>query len=741
MPARPSGPRNAPAGTSWGRSFADRAAVWTVTGGGIAIIASILGILVFIAAEVVPLFRSASVASTGPAKSVGAFPLDVVADEYATLWAALCADGKVRFAPFESEESPSELPISAAGAVPLRRAIPVAFGRVFTATTLDGRLLVVPVRFEVTYVKDDRRVRLVLGKGSLVELGEGSADVSEAAAAFEEGGAGLVAWRTSGGAIRILRRTVEVNPMTEEADDSWSRAELRAPGGVSALAVDHEGRNLFGGTRDGRLAWWDLTHGADREPQVVTVSGSPVTVLVLLLGDRSLLVGQADGTISVWFPVRNPDGTETLTFVRRFPNQTSEIKILTPGTRNKCFVACDASGGLGLYHSTAGRVLWKGSTRLREVSAVRFLPKGDGLLLAGSDGIESLRIDAPHPEFSLQTIFGPVWYEDRPGPEYTWQSTGGTDDHEPKLSLTPLLVGTLKATFYSLILAIPIAILAAIYTSQFMHTSLRRFVKPVVEIMAALPSVVLGFIAGLWLAPRLERHFSVVLLTTVLFPASILAAGFASRLLPRGFRSRLPDGSAAFAFAGVLALALGAALLLDEPFEAWAFGGNFPAWLLETTKLRYDQRNAIVVGLAMGFAVVPIIFAIAEDAFSNVPPGLVSASLALGANRWQTVTRVVLPTASPGVFSATMVGFGRVVGETMIVLMAAGNTPIMTANPFDGFRTLSANIAYEISEAVPGSTHYRTLFLAALLLFCVTFVVNTVADVVRQRLRSKYSSL
>ena len=143
----------------------------------------------------------------------------------------------------------------------------------------------------------------------------------------------------------------------------------------------------------------------------------------------------------------------------------------------------------------------------------------------------------------------------------------------------------------------------------------------------------------------------------------------------------------------------------------------------------------------MGFAVIPIIFAISEDAFSNVPRNLVSGSLALGANRWQTVSRIVLPTASPGIFSAIMIGFGRAVGETMIVLMATGNTPIRDWNPFNGFRTLSANIAVEIPEAPQFGTLYRVLFLAALLLFVVTFAVNTAAELVRQRLRERYARL
>ncbi len=143
----------------------------------------------------------------------------------------------------------------------------------------------------------------------------------------------------------------------------------------------------------------------------------------------------------------------------------------------------------------------------------------------------------------------------------------------------------------------------------------------------------------------------------------------------------------------------------------------------------------------MGFAVIPIIFTISEDALSSVPKHLQAGSLALGANRWQTAIRVILPTASPGIFSAVMIGLGRAIGETMIVLMATGNTPIMDWSIFNGFRALSANIAVEIPEAPHGGTLYRVLFLAALLLFFFTFLINTAAELVRQRLRKKYGQL
>ncbi|MCP4658118.1 MAG: ABC transporter permease subunit, partial [bacterium] len=151
----------------------------------------------------------------------------------------------------------------------------------------------------------------------------------------------------------------------------------------------------------------------------------------------------------------------------------------------------------------------------------------------------------------------------------------------------------------------------------------------------------------------------------------------------------------------------------------------------------FVQRNALVVGIVMGFAVIPIIYTLSEDALSAVPEHLRSASLGAGATPWQTAVRIIIPTAMSGLFSALMVGLGRAVGETMIVLMAAGNTPVLEWNIFEGFRTLSANIAVELPEAVQGSTHYRTLFLAALVLFLMTFIVNTVAETIRLRFRKR----
>jgi phosphate transport system permease protein len=332
-----------------------------------------------------------------------------------------------------------------------------------------------------------------------------------------------------------------------------------------------------------------------------------------------------------------------------------------------------------------------------------------------------------------------VWYEDAPAPEYVWQSTGGTDAFEPKLSLVPLLAGTLKGTFYALLLAVPLGIGGAIYASQFMHPRLAGIVKPTVELMASLPSVVLGFVAGLWLAPRLERMLPGLAAMALAFPLLGLAGAALWRMLPRAWTQRWPQGTEIALHAALLVAGGAACSALSPVLERLLFDGDTASWLTRTTGLVYDQRNALVAGIAMGFAVIPIVLSLSDEALSNVPSSLTAASLALGATRWETVARIVLPAASPGLFAAVMIGLGRAIGETMIVLMATGNTPILDWSPFDGFRTLSANIAVEIPEAPHGGTLYRTLFVSALGLFALTFALNTAAELVRERLRRRYA--
>jgi phosphate transport system permease protein len=728
-----------PTSTARGRRIADRVASWVVTAGGVTIILSILGILLFILVEVWPLFRGAEVHPDAVAK-LGVPTAAIAVDSYQSKILSLGFDGAVRVADFDRPGESKAVPVGGYTPEPLQAAQTLTSGAAWIALAKSGKMMAFPIRFDVSFVGGRRVIEGTAQRPIVTDTP--IASVPEAfAGEMDSHGSAVFVGADATGKLMIRKRTVERNELADTTEESWSEASGEALPGLVSVLVNRELNHVFGASREGELAWWDLRDGAVIPVHRVKAAHGPISKLAFLLGDRALVVGFEDGNIEIWFPMFAEGRIQRIERVREFPAHAAAITQITAAKRDKGFVVQDRSGMLGLYYSTSNRVLWTGPSPMPRATEIFYFEKGDGIAISNDAEVARVRIRNPHPEFSLGAVFGKVWYEDAPGPTYTWASTGGTDDYESKFSLVPLLVGTLKGTFYSLLLAIPIAILAAMYTSQFLHPTLRSWLKPVIEIMAALPSVVLGFLAGLWLAPKVAQYFTGILLMIVVVPLAIIAAGRISQFFPRSFRDRFLPGTEAIAFAGVIAMAISLCLWLSHPFESLLFGGSFQAFLYEDAGVRYDQRNCIVVGLAMGFAVIPIIFAIAEDAFSNVPRSLVSASLALGATRFETVVRVVLPSASPGIFAAVMVGFGRAVGETMIVLMAAGNTPIMSWNPFNGFRTLSANIATEISEAAEGSTHYRTLFLAALLLFIVTFVVNTGAELIRQRLRKKYATL
>lgn len=305
-------------------------------------------------------------------------------------------------------------------------------------------------------------------------------------------------------------------------------------------------------------------------------------------------------------------------------------------------------------------------------------------------------------------------------------------------TLTPLAWGTLKAAFWALLVALPLALGAAMHSALFMSPRLRTRLKPTLELMEALPGVVIGFVAGLVLAPWVERHLAAAATLLVVLPPGALLAGALWRALPGALRGRLP-----LAWAGLWLvpwlLALGWGAMAAAPWlEVRLVDGDLRAWLDAELGLHYAARNALIVGLAMGFAVLPSVYALAEEALAGVPKSLAEGAQALGATRWQALWRVVLPAAAPGLFAAVMIGAGRAVGETLIVLLASGNTALMSLSPMEGMRSLAASIAIELPEAAPGSPDYRLLLLAALVLFAFTFLVNTLAEWVRARLRHRY---
>jgi phosphate transport system permease protein len=601
--------------------------------------------------------------------------------------------------------------------------------------------------FEVAFSAGRRAVAPRPAFGELAVADPERRPVLRAAVARGEGGALTVA--QVGPRTLLLRRVVERRALVGPGGTEESVFTLREPGEgeVTALALDGRGEDLLLGTSAGTVVRYDLRDPAgparSESPRAARAAGAGITALRFLIGDRTLVVGDAAGGVSTWQVVRPAaGGARRLTRIHDFAPHREPVTAVAPSPRDKGFATADAAGGIQLHYGTTGRTLLAVAADRGPVVSLAFGPKADGLLALDAGGrVAHWELHNPHPEVTPRALFGKVWYEGYPEPAWVWQSTGGTDDFEAKLSLTPLIFGTLKGTVYALLIATPLAILAALYVSEFMHPSLRAAVKPVVEIMAALPSVVLGFLAGLWLAPRVERVVPGLFLVPPVLAVAILAGLAAWRRLPAALRRQLRPGSELLLLVPLTLGAGWAALGLGGVVEHALLGGDYRGWLGSALGLTYDQRNSLVVGVAMGFAVIPIIFTIAEDSLAGVPQHVRAGSLALGATRWQTALRVVLPTASPGIFSAVMIGFGRAVGETMIVLMATGNTPVMDWSIFSGFRALSANIAVELPEAPAGGTLFRVLFLAALLLFAFTFAVNTAAEVVRLRLRRRYRVL
>ena len=736
------------------RKLLDRLAQGIITLGGYAVILSILGIFVFLILEVAPLFFVPTGAQSGRL-AAGPLPLElpqaalIGVDEHQEVAYLVKAGHAGSAGPIAFFSLPSGRQILPAVPAALAGANITAVARAtgkngrFGLGTADGRLIPLDIEMAADFVNDTRRIvprvvvsppiQIIPTKDSIVRLAYQRTDAGTAAAALTESG-------------RLWHSTV-LPPDNPEAAPTVIAVELAAqgPGSVTALILDGRGETLAAGTADGHLYYWNVREAgrpALLENLTVSPSGAPVTALAYLIGDRSLVIGTGSGDVSAWMPVRvtKESNATRLLPVHRFGAHPAAVTGISPSQRDKGFITGDAHGGLYVHYSTSEQTLLRFPGDGVAINSLMFAPKADGAVAMTETGqIATYAIHNPHPETTFASLFQPVWYEGYDKPEHVWQSSSGADDFEAKFGLTPLLFGTLKGTMYAMLLAVPLAVLGAIYTSMFMHPDLRAKIKPTIEIMAALPTVVLGFLAGLWMAPLLERIFPAVVALFVVIPISVVAAALLWHVVPFAARNRIRPGFEAILMAPVIIGAVALCLSQNTLIESVLFGSNYKEWLAANMGVRYDQRNALVVGFAMGFAIIPIIFSLSEEALSNVPRNLIAGSLALGATQWQTLARLVFVSASPGIFSALMIGFGRAVGETMIVLMATGNTPIMDWSLFNGFRTLSANIAVEIPEAPHGGTLYRTLFLAALLLFAITFIINTGADMIRQRLRKKYS--
>jgi phosphate transport system permease protein len=725
----------------------DRAATGVITFGGLFIILSVSFIFVFVFAEALPLFRGAKAERLGtlslaPSGEPAHAPLTIGVDEHQRYFYEVTPTGRVSLFRISDGARTSEVPVPGLGDAAVTAATRSLRGDLVAVGTASGRVALAQVRFKPVF-KDQVLVDLeveVRDRGGF-EIDPRRRPLRELSYQESPEGAKAVAALVADDEIALAR-------VAAPADDGTAPAPaletLRTRPG-DAITHVRLGRtaSLVATTRSGLLYHWDVSGEAAQLTDTTPISSTPLTAVEWGLGGTTVIVGDEKGAVTAWFRARpRPEADLQLVKAHEFEGQGSAVLAIASSARERSFVTTGRDGSVVLRHLTSERTLLRLAGSGRPAVAALIAPRANGIVVAHPDGtVDRYSLDNPHPEFSWHALLGKVWYEGYPGPEYVWQSTGGTDDFEPKLSLVPLIFGTIKATFYALVFAVPLAVMGALYTSQFVHPKIKARVKPTVEIMAALPSVVIGFVAGLWLASRVEQAVVPVLLLTVLLPLCGTAGVLFWDRLPHGLRRRLRPGTEVFVILPLLLLGGWLALLIGPWIEALAFAGDFKHWLSTAAGLVYDQRNSVVVGLAMGFAVIPIIFTISEDAFSSVPQHLTAASLALGASRWQTAVRVVLPTASPGIFSAVMVGFGRAVGETMIVLMATGNTPVLDWSLFNGMRTLSANIAVEVPEAPYGGTLYRVLFLSACVLFAMTFAVNTVAELVRQRLRDKYKAI
>ncbi|MFQ5771637.1 MAG: ABC transporter permease, partial [bacterium] len=596
------------------RRLFDRWAKWVVASGGFTIIASILAILIFICIEIAPLFRAAKV------RQINSFSTETIFSEFSipsTQVVALGLEenqevgylisqtGVVQFFDLNNRRPREKFIIDAIQGQEITATWTALDGKQLLLGTSAGQAVVINIEYNAKFFEGTRSYRPMMTTKAHFRVDKNGQALKDIAFAGRSDESMAIAAITADNRLILFLRKREESLFGDAEIDS-ARFELSKnwTGRPISIAMDGAIQNLYVGSNNGKIYHWSLSY--DPEPVFVSTARAAaddrvgITELTFLIGDRTLMVGDSQGKISAWFLVRDSTSTtgKRLKRIHELGAHSAPVTAIAASARGKGFISGDTQGDLLLQYSTSERTLAKFNLENGSgIQLINFAPKANGALSMDMNGnLTHWEIDNPHPEVGFKAFFGKVWYEGYQKPEYVWQSTGGSDDFEPKLSLVPLIFGSLKGTLYALIFAIPFAIFGAIYTSQFMHSNLRNYIKPTVEIMAALPSVVLGFLAGLWLAPRIEGIVTGVFTMFIVLPGLTVLSSFIWTRVPRKMRGHFRPGFESMLLVPILLFGFWLCLQLNSVLEAWLFAGDFKVWLYESLNLNYDQRNAMVVG-------------------------------------------------------------------------------------------------------------------------------------------------
>ena len=336
-----------------------------------------------------------------------------------------------------------------------------------------------------------------------------------------------------------------------------------------------------------------------------------------LADGNMILVASANGMVTLWSSVALST-RHSFRPIRQWDTQLN-IGFLTGSLEGRHFVVADQQGNAQGYYSTNDQVQWQFSSQLDRINGVSLSPSGQQLVLFNHNQMEVTQIDNPHPDVSFNALFNKVWYQGYPSEAYVWQTSSGSDTDANKFSLVPLTMGTLKITLVAILIAIPLAISAAVYTAFFMSAKIRSVVKPSIEMIEALPTVVLGFVAGLWLAPIIEAHLMAVLLSIVTLPLTLIAALiFYTNTVKQRFDSELYNWLPLLLIPLILVV-ISLSSRFAPMLESALFAGDFLDWLRVEWGIDYQQRNTLIVGTLMGLAIMPTIYTLSEEAIAGVP--------------------------------------------------------------------------------------------------------------------------